>query len=107
MEWEGIYNYIIFAIFIVIIIGIAYIFVLKPATDKTQDQKNFEDTRSIFLARWCSNMGYNNYTFQDIGNYNFYCFTDSSPISRVVTYGRYDWTKNGNGYNFFILQEKR
>jgi len=109
MEWEGIYNYIVVAIVVVILIASAYLLVIKPATDKTQEQKNFEDQLNLFLSRYCSNMNYKNFTIGNVEGtlYNFKCYSEVSPNVITTTYGRYSYTKQGTNYTFFVEQIRK
>jgi hypothetical protein len=107
VEKELLYNYGIVAVIAIIIISCAYIFVFKPATDKTQAQKNFEEGEKIFLSRYCENLGFNNYALEDIGNFNGYCFTQNSPMVRLSSYFRLGWEQKNGNWEFFVLQEKR
>jgi hypothetical protein len=107
VEWEGIYNYIIILILVVTAISAVYIFAIKPATDKTLVQKNFEENRNVFLSRYCSNLGYTSFKIEDIGNYNGYCFTESSPMVRVISYFHYSYDVKDGSYTFYIIQERK
>lgn len=107
VEKEMLYNYAIIGIIAIIIIFGVYIFAFKPASDKSLAEKNFEEGERIFLSRYCGNLGFSNYTLEDIGNYNGYCYTQSSPMVRVSSYFRVAWEQKDGSYTFFVLQEKR
>jgi len=107
VEKETLYNFGIIAVIIVCLISALYIFLLKPAWDETLAQKNFEESRNIFLSRFCTNLGYTSYKIEDISTYNGYCFTESSPMVRVISYFRYSYDVKDAIYNFYIIQERK
>jgi hypothetical protein len=87
----------------------AYIFVFKPMTDKTLAQKNFEEQRSIFLAKYCENLKFKNFTVEDTQNkiLNGYCFTQDTPMVRVMSSFKLGYEKTDTGWQFFILLERK
>jgi hypothetical protein len=108
VEKETLYNFTIIGVVAICFIAGVYIFLIKPATDKTLTEKNFEEQRNIFLSRYCSNLNFQNFTFTETGSlYNAYCFTESSPMVRVVSYLRYDFSVKDGSYTFWVLQERK
>lgn len=108
VEKETLYNYLILGVIAICVIAGIYIFMIKPATDKTFAQKNFEEQRSIFLARFCSGLGYINYTFVEIGSlYDGYCYKNVNDYTRIVSYFKLGWEQRDGSYSFYVLQEKR
>jgi hypothetical protein len=107
VEKETLYNFAIIGVIAICIIAGVYIFLVKPATDKTLTEKNFEEGRNLFLSRYCTNLGYASYKIEDISTYNGYCFTESSPMVRVISYFRYSYDIKDNLYSFYIIQERK
>lgn len=107
VEKETLYNFGIIAVIVVCLISVLYIFLLKPAWDETLAQKNFEESRNVFLSRFCTNLGYASYKIEDISAYNGYCFTESSPMVRVISYFRLGWEQKDGSYTFYILEIKK
>ena len=107
VEKETLYNFAILGIIAVCVLVIMFIFVIKPATDKSLSQKNFEEQRNIFLAKYCENLKFTSFKLQDISTYNGYCFTESSPMVRVISYFHYDYDIKDGSYTFWILQERK
>jgi hypothetical protein len=109
VEKEMLYNYLIIGIIAVCIIAGVYIFLIKPATDKTQDENNFEENRDIFLARYCENLKFKNFTIEDTQGKiaNGYCFAQDNPMIRVMRSFKLGYEKTDTGFQFFILQERK
>jgi hypothetical protein len=109
VEKEMLYNYLIIGIIAVCIIAGVYIFLIKPASDKSLTQKNFEDGRDIFLSRYCENLKFKNFTIEDTQSkiMNGYCFTQDTPIVRITSSFKLGYEKTDTGFTFFILQEKK
>ena len=107
VEKETLYNYTIIGIIAICIVVGMYIFAIKPATDKYLLQKNFEEQRNVFLAKYCENLKFTDFKLQDISTYNGYCFTESSPMVRVISYFHYDYDIKDGSYTFWILQERK
>jgi hypothetical protein len=109
MEWEGLYNYFIIAIFIIGIIALAYIFIWKPSIDNNLEQQRFEKEQDYFLMTFCKNLNFQNYKIEPIEGtvYNAICYSDSGQNARVFTYFRYDWELKNGQFKFFVMELKK
>jgi hypothetical protein len=109
MERETLYNWAIIGLLIVLGSGLVYVFVFTPMNQKTQQEQNFERERDVFLARFCTNLGYQKYKIEDISDtvYNMYCYTEQGENVRTASYFRYDYDLRDGKYYFYIVKEKK
>jgi hypothetical protein len=109
VEKEQMYNFAIIGVIAIIIMFIVYIFAFKPASDNSLTQKNFEESRNIFLAKYCENLKFKNFTIEDMQSkiLNGYCFTQDNPMVRITSSFRLGYEKTDMGFTFFVLQEKK